>query len=60
MKFEVIEKPNDWTKEIKKSESINETQQLRYDYWVAFEDYAFKILHLQRTSRKENHQKIIG
>ena len=41
MKFEVIEKPNDWTKEIKKSESINETQQLRYEYWVTFEDYAF-------------------
>lgn len=42
VKFEVIEKPNDWTKEVKKSESITETQQLRYDYWVAFEDYAFK------------------
>ncbi|PAF46904.1 hypothetical protein BKH46_05525 [Helicobacter sp. 12S02634-8] len=42
VKFEVIEKPNDWTKEVKKNESINETQQQRYDYWVAFEDYAFK------------------
>lgn len=42
VKFEVIEKPNDWTKEVKKNESINETQQQRYDYWVAFEDYAFQ------------------
>ena len=42
MKFEVIEKPNDWTKEVKKSESANETQQQRYDYWVAFQDYAFQ------------------
>ena len=42
MKFEVIEKPNDWTKEVKKNESANETQQQRYDYWVAFQDYAFQ------------------
>ena len=42
VKFEVIEKPNDWTKEVKKSESANETQQRRYDYWAAFQDYAFQ------------------
>ncbi len=42
VKFEVIEKPNDWTKEIKKNESANETQQQRYDYWVAFQNYAFQ------------------
>lgn len=43
VKFEVVERPNDWTKEVRKSESVNETQQSRYDYWVAFEDYAFNI-----------------
>lgn len=42
VKFDVIEKPNDWTKEIKKNEFVNETQQQRYNYWVAFLDYAFK------------------
>ena len=42
VKFEVIEKPNDWTKEVKKNEFINGTQQQRYDYWVAFEDFAFQ------------------
>lgn len=42
VKFEVIEKPNNWTKEVKKNESISETQQRRYDYWVAFQDYAFQ------------------
>lgn len=41
VKFEVIERPNDWSKEIKKNETVNETKQSRYDYWVAFEDYAF-------------------
>lgn len=42
VKFEVIERPNDWTKEVKKNESANATQQQRYDYWVAFQDYAFQ------------------
>lgn len=48
VKFEVIEKPNDWAKEIKK-ESINETKQLRYDYWEAFEDYAFQNTKFSRS-----------
>lgn len=41
VKFEVIEKPNNWTKEIKKNESISEAQQRRYDYWVAFQNHVF-------------------
>lgn len=42
VKFEVVEKPNDWAKEIKKTETVTENQQRRYDYWVAFQDYAFQ------------------
>src|SRR5699024_3050068 len=42
VKFEVIERPNDWTIEVKKNESANATQQQRYDYCVAFQDYAFQ------------------
>lgn len=57
VKFEVIEKPNDWTKEVKKSESINETQQLRYDYWVAFEDYAFKNPIFAKNFKKRKPSK---
>lgn len=41
VKFEVIEKPNDWTKEIKRQTSSSPTLQARYDYWVAFNEYAF-------------------
>ncbi len=48
VKFEVIEKPNDWTKEVKKNESTNETQQQRYDYWVAFQDYAFQNIQFAK------------
>lgn len=42
VKFEVIEKPNDWTKEPRKMDSGSPIKQLRYDYWVAFIDHAFK------------------
>lgn len=54
VKFEIIEKPNDWTKEVKKNKSINETQQKRYDYWVAFEDYAFQNAQFAKNF---NHRK---
>lgn len=43
VKFEIIEKPNDWTKEVKKSNgNLNSTQQARLEYWTAFNNYAFK------------------
>lgn len=40
--FTVVERPNDWTKEIKKTTAANPTQQLRLAYWQAFNDYAFQ------------------
>lgn len=42
VKFEVIEKPNDWANEIKKSDASNPTKQKRYEYWVAFQEHAFQ------------------
>ncbi len=42
VKFEVVEKPNDWVKEIKAQTKFSETKQARYDYWVAFSEYAFE------------------
>lgn len=41
VKFEIIEKPNDWTKEIKRYTNNSPILQARYDYWVAFNEYAF-------------------
>lgn len=41
-KFEIIEQPNDWTKEAKKvSGALSQTQQARLEYWAAFNEYAF-------------------
>lgn len=39
--FTVVERPNDWTKEIKKTTAANPTQQQRLEYWQAFNGYAF-------------------
>ena len=49
VKFEVIEKPNDSAKEVKKKETANSTQQQRYDYWVAFQDYAFQNVQFSKN-----------
>ena len=42
VKFEVVEKPNDWTKKIKRNTSNSSTLQARYDYGVTFNDCAFR------------------
>ena len=41
VKFEVIEKPNNWSKEIKKHNSNDPAKQFRIEYWTAFNDYVF-------------------
>ena len=42
VKFEIVEQPNDWSKEMKKKDGeIRQLQQNRYDYWTAFEEKAF-------------------
>ena len=41
VKFEVIEKPNNWAKEIKKHSSSDPARQFRLEYWTAFNEYAF-------------------
>ena len=42
VKFEIVEKPNNWTKEVKKqSISADPAKQFRLEYWTAFNEYAF-------------------
>ena len=41
VKFEVIEKPNDWTKTVKKKDTHNPSEQFRLEYWQEFNEYAF-------------------
>lgn len=57
VKFEVVERPNDWTKEVKKTTLTNASQQLRYDYWAAFQDYAFQNTRFSRSFRHRKPAK---
>lgn len=52
VKFEVVEKPNDWTKEIKRTINSSPTRQARHDYWVAFNEYAFKSASFAKEFKK--------
>lgn len=52
VKFEVVEKPNDWAKEIKRIANNNPTLQARYDYWTAFNDYAFNNIDFAKSFNK--------
>lgn len=53
VKFEVIQRPNEWAKEVK-NKDLTQTQQLRYEYWMAYNDYAFK----NTEYKKEEFKKI--
>ncbi|MDO4925911.1 MAG: DUF4268 domain-containing protein [Turicibacter sp.] len=57
VKFEVIEKPNDWTKVVKKNESVTTTQQQKYDYWMAFQDYAFQNEQFSKNFKRRQPSK---
>ena len=50
--FTVVERPNDWTKEIRKTASANSTQQQRLEYWQEFNDYAFSDANFSRIFNK--------
>ncbi len=42
-RFNVLEQPNSWAKEIKKiSQEMSETMAFKLDYWTAFSDYVFE------------------
>ena len=59
VKFEVIERPNDWTKEQKKSDSASPIQQRRQEYWLAFQSHVFEnatfAKNFNRTKAGRDH-----
>ncbi len=50
--FTVVERPNDWTKSIKKTTAANPTQQQRLEYWQAFNEYAFSNVDFAKAFNK--------
>lgn len=52
VKFEVVEKPNNWVKAIKKEVSNSPAKKCRYDYWVAFNEYVFNNSNFSKNFSK--------
>lgn len=52
VKFVVIEKPNDWTKEIKRQISSSPTMHDRQEYWIAFNEYAYTKAEFAKNFNK--------
>lgn len=48
VKFEVVEEPNDWSKRAKSNDGMTKAGKQHYDYWVAFQKYAFKNKEFKR------------
>ncbi len=54
VKFNVVERPNDWEKEIKKdSLNLTDTQVLKLDYWTEFNRYAFEDEEFAKYFKKK-------
>lgn len=52
-RFNVLEQPNSWAKEIKKiSQEMSETMAFKLDYWTAFSDYVFEEPEFSRLFNK--------
>ena len=52
-KFHILEKPNIWAKEIKRSSrDMNETQAFKLEYWTEFNEYAFEDIEFSRIFNK--------
>jgi len=49
VKFEIIEKPNDWTKTVKRKDTVNPSEQFRLDYWEDFNNYAYANAQYAKT-----------
>lgn len=54
VKFEVVESPNGWAKEVRRNESVSGMNQLCYDYWGAFLDYAFQDGQFDKDFNRRN------
>lgn len=60
VKFNVVERPNNWAKKMKHQGNLTETKQLQLEYWQKFRDYAvaddnFKREFTTQTPRASNY-----
>lgn len=57
-KFNVVERPNDWTKIMKRSENLSATKKIQLEFWQEFNEYAFSKPEFKKvfSSRKASPQ----
>lgn len=51
-RFNVVERPNDWAKSMKKSEGLSDIQKLQLEYWQAFNEYSFEKTEFRKVFSK--------
>ena len=65
-KFNVVERPNDWAKNMKATAGLSETQRLQVDYWQAFNDFTsvksdfLKIFKLRKPQPQHWYDLSVG
>ena len=50
-RFNVVEKPNDWSKTMKTIEGLSETELLKLDFWTGFNDEMSNSMEFQKMFR---------
>ena len=64
--FDIIQKPNDWSKNVKNNLTLNETEKKRIEYWNAFKKYAsnkskfMKLFRFRQTPQSHYYNFSIG
>ena len=65
-KFNVVERPNDWAKNMKATAGLSEMQRLQVDYWQAFNDFTstksdfLKIFKLRKPQPQHWYDLSVG
>lgn len=57
VKFEVIEKPNNWSKGVQKMANAKPIEQQRHEYWTAFKEYASNNSDFSKQFNARNPSK---
>ncbi|MGN0478895.1 MAG: DUF4268 domain-containing protein, partial [Hominenteromicrobium sp.] len=55
-KFNVVERPNNWVKNLKASVGLSDTQALQLEFWQSFNDYAFEKPEFRKVFSKHKAQ----
>ncbi len=56
-KFEIIERPNNWVKEINDSENSKPSHKFRLEYWSSYINYAFEQSKMSNQYSKEFNRR---